>query len=202
MARKPRTGLTGKQARFVQEYLIDLNATQAATRAGYSAKTAYQVGFENLNKPDIKAAIVSAMETLAARTAITQDRVLSELAKMGFANMLDYVTVQEDGSAVVDLSALDRDKAAAIQEVTVESYSERAVNGDGESTIVPVKRIKFKLSDKRGSLELIGKHLGMFPARMEHTGKDGGPIETKDMSELDLARTVAAMLAAGVKGVK
>ncbi|WP_213431657.1 terminase small subunit, partial [Paenibacillus dendritiformis] len=74
--------LTAKQKAFVQEYLIDLNATQAAIRAGYSAKTARKIGAENLTKPDIQKAIQEAMERREKRTEITQDRVLQELAKI------------------------------------------------------------------------------------------------------------------------
>lgn len=69
---------------------------------------------------------------------------------MGFSNMLDYIAIQTDGSATVDLSRLTRDQASAVQEVTVDEYTE----GRGEDAR-DVKRIKFKLADKRGSLELI-----------------------------------------------
>jgi phage terminase small subunit len=68
--------LTDKQKRFVEEYLVDLNATQAAIRAGYSADTAYSIGHENLKKPEIVAAIAEAQAARADRTAITADRVL------------------------------------------------------------------------------------------------------------------------------
>ena len=77
--------MTAKQERFVQEYLIDLNATQAALRAGYSGKTARSIGAENLSKPDIEKAIADALEARRLRTEITQDRVLEELAAIAFA---------------------------------------------------------------------------------------------------------------------
>ncbi len=73
--------LTPKQARFVEEYLIDLNATQAAVRAGYSAKTARAMGCENLTKPDIQAAVTEAQRDRATRTGITQDEVIQGLKK-------------------------------------------------------------------------------------------------------------------------
>jgi len=79
--------LTDKQQRFVKEYLVDLNATQAAIRAGYSQKTAGSIGEENLRKPEIAAAIQEAMEARSRRTEITADRVLQELAKIGFADI-------------------------------------------------------------------------------------------------------------------
>ena len=77
--------MTAKQERFVQEYLVDLNATQAALRAGYSEKTARSIGAENLSKPDIEKAIADALEARRLRTEITQDRVLEELAAIAFA---------------------------------------------------------------------------------------------------------------------
>lgn len=71
--------LTPKQQRFVDEYLIDLNATQAAIRAGYSEKTAYSIGDENLKKPDIKKAIEQAQQERQKRTLVTQDDVIRGL---------------------------------------------------------------------------------------------------------------------------
>lgn len=149
--------LTAKQARFVTEYLVDLNATQAAIRSGYSQKTAASIGEENLRKPEIAAAVQKAMAARSHRTEITADRVLKELAKIGFANMLDYVTVGTNGDPFVDLSAMDRDQAAAIQEVTVEDFKD----GRGEEAR-DVRKVKFKLHDKKGALVDIGRHLGMF----------------------------------------
>ena len=96
--------LTERQARFVAEYLVDLNATEAAKRAGYSEKTAYSIGFENLRKPEIQDAIQTAMAQREKRTAITQDRVLQELARVAFANGTDFarVVVREEPVEVVD----------------------------------------------------------------------------------------------------
>jgi hypothetical protein len=79
-------GLTPKQAQFVREYLIDLNATQAAIRAGYSQATAYAIGHENLSKPELVAAIAEAQEARSKRTNITADDVLKELWAIGKAD--------------------------------------------------------------------------------------------------------------------
>lgn len=160
--------LTAKQARFVDEYLIDLNATQAAIRAGYSKRSAGQIGEENLKKPEIQKAIQDAQQKRSERTEITQDRVLQELAKIGFSNMMDYVTPTDSGDLVTDFSKLTRDQAAAISEVTVEEY----VEGKGDAAR-DVKRVKFKLSDKRAALVDMGRHLGMFKDKVEVTGEDG-----------------------------
>src|SRR5580700_11370390 len=112
--------LTPKQARFVQEYLIDLNAAQAAIRAGYSAKTARVIGHENLTNPDIAAAIEKAMAERAERTRLTADWVVDELRKLAGANMADYMRSTPEGDPYLDFSSLTRDQTAALAEVTVE----------------------------------------------------------------------------------
>ena len=88
--------LTPKQRFFCDEYLIDLNATQAAIRAGYSPISARDIGCKNLTNPYIKAHIEKRMANRKERTEITQDMVLKELARIGFANIDDYVTVEVD----------------------------------------------------------------------------------------------------------
>ena len=164
--------LTAKQARFVEEYLIDLNATQAALRAGYSARTAKDIGCENLAKPNIAAAITKAQSKRSERTEITQDMVLQEFAKIGFANMLDYMT-PHNGEMHIDMSKLTRDQAAAISEYQTETVS-------GREGVPDIERTKFKLLDKRQALVDIGRHLGMFKDKVEVSG--GLAIES--MSQL------------------
>ena len=83
--------MTKKQKRFIEEYLIDLNATQAAIRAGYSSDTAYSIGNENMKKPEIKACIDKAMAERSRRTGVNADRVLMELAKVAFVNASDVI---------------------------------------------------------------------------------------------------------------
>ncbi len=163
--------LTHKQRVFVAEYLVDFNATQAAIRAGYSPRTAENIGYENVRKPQIKAAIDRALEDRLVGLGVTSHRVLEELSRLGFSNMLDYMRVTEDGKAYVDLSALTREQAAAIQEITAETF----VEGSGDDAEI-VRRTKFKLADKKSSLELLGKHLKLFTEKHEHTGAGGGPI--------------------------
>ncbi len=161
-----RSKLRPKQALFVKEYLYDLNATQAAIRAGYSPRSAHDIGCENLRKPNIADAIAIAMAARSARTEISADRVVTELAKLGFANMLDYMRPNEHGDPVLHFSELTRNEAAALQEVTVDSYFER----EGED-LVPVKRVKFKLADKVLALTTLGRHLGIFKDTLELKGK-------------------------------
>lgn len=174
--------LTPKIQCFVNEYIVDLNGTQAAIRAGYSARTANVQASQLLAKPNVQAAVQAAMAKREARTEITQDMVLKELAKIGFANMQDYMRVGPDGDPVLDFSALTREQAAALSEVTVEDF----VDGRGEDAR-DVKRVKFKLADKRAALVDIGKHLGMFKER----------IEVKQVTELgddELDKQIAGLI--------
>ena len=145
--------MTKKQKRFVEEYLIDLNATQAAIRAGYSPDTAGSIGAENLKKPEIKSRIDKAMAERSKRTGINQDRVLQELARIGFAKITDVVDPE---TAEIRPDASD-DDLACIQSIKIrpnEFGTEREV----------------KLYDKKSALVDIGKHLGLFKDKLELTG--------------------------------
>lgn len=164
--------MNDRQKRFVAEYLIDLNATQAAIRAGYSEKAAAAQASRLLTNAKISAAVAKGKAAMASKLDITAERVIAELAKIGFSNMADYITVGSNGDPFVDLSNLDRDKSAAIQEITVDDY----VDGRGEDAR-DVKRVKFKLADKRAALVDLGKHLGLFVDRQEVSGPGGGPLE-------------------------
>lgn len=172
--------LTPKQARFVEEFVVDLNATQAAIRAGYSAKTAADIGRQLLRKTPVARAISERQRAISERIGVTAERVVEELAKIGFANMSDYMKVGEDGDPYLDFSGLTRDQAAALSEVTVEDFKD----GRGEDAR-DVRRIKFKLHDKRAALVDLGKHLGMFKEKVEVSGPDGGPIQTEATFDLE-----------------
>lgn len=148
--------LTPKQAAFVSEYLVDLNATQAAIRAGYSAKTAYRTGADNLRKPQIAAALATAQGKRLKRAEVTADRVVEELAKVGFSNLLDYFRLTSQGEPYVDLSEITPEQAAALAELQVEDY----VEGRGEDAR-QVRRVRVKLADKLKALDQLAQHLGV-----------------------------------------
>jgi phage terminase small subunit len=202
--------LTAKQQRFVEEYLVDLNATQAANRAGYSPATAYSQGQRLLKNAEVAAAVAAAQQERSERIEITQDMVIRELAKIGFADMrkllrwtgnlpqMDEAEAEETGEVSIscanfvqlfDSNNLDDDIAGAIAEISQTK--------DGA--------LKVKLHDKQAALVNIGRHLGMFKDRVEHTGKDGGPIEVDQRVKEDadavagaLARLAERARAAGV----
>ena len=141
--------LNDKQILFCQEYLIDLNATQAAIRAGYSVKTAGQQGFDLLKNPEIQSRITKNMKKREERTEITQDRVLKELGRLAF---LDIRKAFDDNGNLLPIKDMDDETAAAISGLEVV----RA--GEGFTDITS----KIRLIDKKGSLELVARHLGMF----------------------------------------
>ena len=163
--------LTPKQERFCQEYLVDLNASAAARRAGYSKATARAIGNENLQKPDVAERIAAMRAEQAERIQVDADRVLRELCLIGFSNMADFVVAYEDGTATLDFSNMSRDQAAAIQEFVVDEY----MDGRGEDAR-PVKRTRFKLADKKGALVDIGRHLGMFNDKRKVEGEMNGKL--------------------------
>lgn len=141
--------MTKKQKRFVEEYLIDLNATQAAIRAGYSPDTANEQGSRLLVNVSIRNEIDKAMAERSKRTGINQDRVLRELAKIAFVNAVEVVDPE---TATVRESARPED-TAAIQSIKVkESFSDSGQMMERE----------VKMADKLKALELLGKHLGMY----------------------------------------
>lgn len=141
--------LTAKQKRFVEEYLIDLNATQAAIRAGYSPNSARDIGSENLTKPHIRARVEEALAERSKRTGINADRVVRELARIAFVNAADVINFD---TATLSENASE-DDTAAIASVRVKTIPTDA--GEG------VER-EIRMCDKLKALELLGKHLGMF----------------------------------------
>lgn len=163
--------LTKKQQMFVDEYLIDLNATQAAIRAGYSPDTAKEMGCENLTKPNIKNAIDTALAERSRRTGISADRVLIEIAKLAFVNPADVINM-EDGTVRMDAT---QDDLACVQSVK----KKRSYSDVGSSTENEVK-----LYDKKAALELLGKHLGIFTDRFKIEGAIPVVIQD-DMGEDD-----------------
>lgn len=163
--------LTAKQERFVAEYLVDLNATQAAIRAGYSQKTAYAIAEENLRKPDIAAAVAAGQQKRSERTAITQDRVLQELARIAFFDPRRLLNA--DGSPK-PVNELDDDTAAVLAGMDITEEFE----GHGEDRKFIGYTKKVKVSDKVAALGLAMRHLGMLNDKLQLGG--GVSVTIKD----------------------
>ena len=153
--------LSPKQQRFVEEFLIDLNATQAAIRAGYSEKTAAAIGCENLTKPEIAAAIAASQAARSARTEITADTVLREFGKIGRSDVRKLFT---ELGALKAIHHLDDDTAAAI--ASIEVVTRRIPGADDAPAEVEYVH-KIRTCDKVAALTQLGRHLGMFLDRTE-----------------------------------
>ena len=150
--KRKQTELNPKQRRFVEEYLIDLNAKRAATVAGYSAKSAARVGCRLLRVPLVAEAVHKALEARSRRTHITADRVLREYARIAFADIRKFTTRQQGETGLKQLAELSDDDAAAVVELT----------GTPEG-----KGVKVKLHDKKRALDAIARHLGLFTKGQE-----------------------------------
>lgn len=136
--------LTDKQKRFIEEYLVDLNATQAAIRAGYSERTAYSIGEENLKKPEIKRAIEEAQLNRSSRVQITQDDVIRMLIE-------------------------NIEKSSGTKQVVI---TQTRKSEDGEFVGDDVAQFVYEPSSVNKALELLGKHLGMFKDKLDVTTGD------------------------------
>jgi phage terminase small subunit len=147
--------LRAKQQRFVDEYLRDLNATQAAIRAGYSAKRADEQGYENLRKPEIVAAINAAKQRRAKRTEITADRVLEESARLAF---LDIRQLYDDDGTLKPVSQWPDEVAAAVSGIdSVQQYEQV-----GDQMVPAGVLKKIRLWSKPSQLTLLAKHLKLL----------------------------------------
>lgn len=182
--RKGKKGLTPKQQNFVNEYLTNLNATQAAKDAGYSEKTANEIGAENLAKPSIQTAIQRAMDERAERTNVRADNVILELATIAFSDINDFLEIDSEGVVKGKiLASLPEGATRAIKKIK----QKKVVLLANEKETLQSVTLEFELWDKPKSLELLGKHLKLWLDRKEITGKDGGPIQVEN-NGLDLSQ--------------
>ncbi len=139
---------------FAQNYIIDFNATRAATRAGYSPRSAHVTGFRMLNDVKVTERIQELKQELAIRVEITQERVIEEYAKIAFSNVEDVVAWCKADPTLRSSEDISHSAHAAISEITV------TPNAFGNTT-------KVKLHDKKGALDSIAKHLGMLTDRLD-----------------------------------
>jgi phage terminase small subunit len=182
--REMMSKLTPKQKRFVEEYLVDLNAAAAARRAGYSEKTADKMGAKLVVKSSIQEAIQLLQNNRSQRTEITADNVLRELAALGFSDLRHYV-IDDNGHVSLAAGAPD----IAMRAVSSIKRKVRSVPGrEGVEDI----ETEIKLWPKNSALELIAKHLGMLIEKREHSGK----VEVQTTPRYDMSSlTVEELLA-------
>lgn len=186
--------VNARQREFCEQYLVDLNATQAAIRAGYSEKYAHTNATKLLQITTIKAKIDELMAARAKRTEITQDRVLRELAIIAFSNAADYAAVIER-EAVMEVDGhhvkLLDDDGNPIMYRTVEPVLTETLTDEQRRALAVIKKgrdgFEVKPYDKVRALELLGKHLGMFQDKVEVTGEINNPmagLTTEDLKKL------------------
>jgi phage terminase small subunit len=173
--------LTARQERFVTEYLIDLKAGPAAIRAGYAPRTAETCGPRLLRFAQVAEAIADGKAKRAAETGITAKRVLDELEMLGFSDHTNYLV---DTEGVVTLAP----GAPAGAHRAIASVKRRISSiGDEDGSVISTAEVEIKLWDKPTMLKLAGRHVGLFPDRVELVGNGGGPIQaeaTKTSAEL------------------
>ncbi|MER2061396.1 MAG: terminase small subunit [Aerococcus urinaeequi] len=154
--KKKKAPLSAKMKLFCKEYMIDLNATQAAVRAGYSPKSAREIGNENLKKPAVMEYLKKMMDKRATKLEITAERVLQEYARIGFSQITDFVHVQTVGEeqkvVVKDTKDLSLEQIAALASIEQGEFG-----------------IKVKLHEKIRALDAMSKHLGVFREELKIT---------------------------------
>lgn len=202
--------MTPKQEQFVREYLVDLNATQAAIRAGYSAKTAEWQGPQLLTKNHVAKAVETAMAERANRTDISADRVIRELAAIGFANLTDVVSwgtkevavgYDDDGKKLPagrleDAVMIHHEEAPYVHAIESAELSDRARAAVAEVALTK-DGLKVKMHDKVQALTQIGRHLGMFTDKAEIRTDVFGTLGYDTLSILVAELRAATRLPAG-----
>jgi phage terminase small subunit len=174
MAKRVKDTMEPQQKRFADEYLIDLNATAAALRAGYSPNTAAVIGYQVLHKPLVAAYVAQRQAELSRRTGISQERVINELARIALSDMKNFAEWGPDGVTLKDSEGLDPADSVCVAEVS------QSTSKDGGS-------IKFKLHDKRAALVDLAKHLGLLPNDVN--------IKLANTSDADLIERAKSVLA-------
>jgi phage terminase small subunit len=150
-------GLSKKQARFCEEFVVDLNATQASIRAGYSKTSAYSIGNENLKKPEVQAKIAELQKKVSESVELSASKILFELSRIAFSDIANYVTFGRGRVSIKDSKGLTKEQTACIQEIS-------KTTSKGGNTI------KFALYDKLRALEMLCRHLGLFTDKFQING--------------------------------
>jgi phage terminase small subunit len=178
----PLAQLTGKRRTFAQEYVLDHNATKAAERAGYSAKTAAQQGYRLLRNVHVAAAVAWLEERIAEKNLVTADRVLRELLILLDSDVRHFL-VDNDGQLQLAAGAPDTAWRAVS---SVKHKTTTYGNGERETT---VHEVEFRLWDKPAAARMLGEHLGLFPHK----------IDLSDVTKLTDEELAARRKALGLK---
>lgn len=180
------------QARFVAEYLVDLNATQAAIRSGYSAKTAESQGSTLLRNPKVAAAVAAGKAKRTTRTAITQDQVLRELALLAFSDVNHYLI--DDNGKLMLADGAPKHASRAVSSI------KRRTRTDPDGAVT--HEVELKLWDKPGPLKLAGRHVGLFNEKAKEEERPMNiHVHTGVAKPPEIAAAEADAAASGEKGM-
>jgi phage terminase small subunit len=157
--------LTEKQQRFIEAYILEPNATKAALAAGYAPANAGAMGHENLNKPEIEAALAAARAAACVRNNVTVDRVLEGLARIAFADIRD---VFGENGALLPVDQWSDDVAHTISSLEVTELKSEGVAYGVLS--------KVKQSDRMVAFKMLGQYLEIFTENIKHSGEIARPI--------------------------
>jgi phage terminase small subunit len=175
--------LTPQQARFVDEYVIDNNASGAAVRAGYSKKYSERLGYRLLATPKIALAVAEKKKAIAARNDVSADRVIQEIARIAFADTTKVVRIEHGRVVVEETENLDADHRAAVSEIS-------------ETTTANGGTLKVKLHDKVKALELLSRYLGILNDKLNLSGRMEVESRDKELEALLESDPEARRLAA------
>lgn len=151
--------LTTRQQKFIEEYLLSGNASDAARKAGYSEKTAYSIGEENLRKPEIAAAIKKAHDLRKEKFKLDEDTILKSLIDIAFFDPMDVIE-QKNGSFIFKKEI----SKAIMKGANFTIYPEYQNKEDKKNKIIRA-RLSLQSGDRKGALELLGQHIGMWGAK-------------------------------------
>ena len=163
--------LSYKQKRFVEEYIVDLNAKQAAIRAGYSVRTAEKQGWQMMQHAGIRTAIEKYQKNISKKTEITIENILQEYAKIAFTDLTEIIRFEKGLMSVEDFDKLDDKQKACIKKFKCKTMERLNANGE----LVESDWVEIELHDKQHALDMLGKHLGMFVQKLEVTDKTPKP---------------------------
>jgi phage terminase small subunit len=173
---------------FVQARARGLQPAEAYLAAGFpniNPKWVRQPAYKLNKQPDIQDRLAEILSKPAEEAGITALGILLQLKQIGYANMQDYITVDSDGVARINLRNLTRDQAAAIQKVRTK---------ETETKFGTVTEVHLELHDKVGALVKLGDHLGIFKQKIEVTGANGGPVQLASIATIEEAAQAYAKL--------
>jgi phage terminase small subunit len=168
-----------REAEYIQRFLVSLNSADAVRGMGYSGEAMWRFWHAMQRSQRVQAVIKEKLDARAKRYDVSADKIMSELARLGFSNVQDYMRITDGGDPAIDLSAVDRDQFAAVSELNVEDFI--VGRGDGARD---VRRVRIKMHDKLSALKTLGNAFALFPERHEVTGAGGGPVDVEAKSKL------------------